>query len=157
MASKNTGNDNVSLADAAFQSEDSAAFTSWLDDTANYVTRKVNGKTVETRRVCSLSCNVPDDIYYAFVQLAAGDKARLDDGDMTYALRDAVWAALGRTDYAEWASAEADRISKERAERMSGQGKERAEKVRSLETDNQRMAAELAELKAMLANMNKGS
>lgn len=159
MAGKNvTTSDQVSVVNTAFGMDSAEAFTAWLDSPENYAERTVNKKKVMARRICSLSCNVPDDIMYDFVQYAAGENAtELPDGAMTYALRQAVWEILGREGYAEWAKQESDRISTERSERMSNTAGKRAEQVRSLETENQKMQNELAELKAMLANMQKAS
>lgn len=159
MAGKNVAETSqVSLANEAFNAQSVADFTAWLDDEANYAKRKVNDKEVMSRRVCSLSCNVPDDLMYEFVQYAAGENAtELPDGAMTYALRQAVWEILGKTGYAEWAKAEADRISVERSERMSGTATKRAEEIKAKDTENATLRNELVELKAMLAKLQSGS
>ena len=158
MAGKNVAEDtNISTSVAAFNAETPEEFTSWLDDEANYVDRKINGKQTKVRRTCSVSANVPDDVYYEFVQLAAGDKTELDDGALTYLVRQAVWDAIGRTGYDEWAKAEATRIQEERSARMKGTATERAAKVKGLESELESTQRELAELKAMLAKMQANS
>lgn len=159
MASKGTTDSKVNVASTAFKCASADEFTTWLDDPKNYVDRKVNGVTQSMRRTCSLSANVPDDIYYGMVKAAAGDKGRLDDGDMTYALRNAVWLYLGydQPTYDAWATAERERITAELKERMGGVSTERQAKIKETEQENASLKSQLEELKAMLAKLQAAS
>lgn len=159
MASKNVSDGKVNLAATAFKATSAADFTAWLDDPKNYVDRSVNGRKQSMRRTCSLSANFPDDIYYQAVHSAAGEKGRLDDGDMTYMLRNAVWLYLGYTQdvYAAWAEAERARITEELKARMGGVSTERQAKIKETEAENASLKTQLEELKAMLAKLQTAS
>lgn len=162
MATKNVsdnGTEKVELSAIAAGMDSAEAFEAWLNEPANYATRVVKGEKQQYRRPCSLSCNVPADIYYQAVHDAMGDKARLDNGDMTDFVRSAVWVKLGYTEeeYTEWAIAEEERIKAALSERISGVGAERAAKVKAMETENQTLKSELDQLKAMLAEMQAKS
>jgi hypothetical protein len=45
----------------------------------------------------SLSANGPADLYYDLVTTYIGDKARYDDGDASYAVLNAAWLYVGRS------------------------------------------------------------
>lgn len=156
MPTKNTES-KMSVSEAAYAAESPVEFTSWLDDEKNYVERKINGKMQNVRQITSVSCNLPDDVYYDFVTLAAADKTELEDGALTYALRSAVWSYINRDGYAEWAAAEAARIQEERSTRMKGTATERAAKVKALDTENVTLRSEIEELKTALAKLTNAS
>lgn len=160
MAAKNTTNDTkLSLSAAAMAAPDAGAFAEWVNDPENYTSRKVNGKQVDVPYTCSLTCNVPSDIYFDVVHNAAGDKGRLDDGDLTDFIRGAVWVKLGYTEdeYTEWSTAERERVTAALKERMSGIHSASAEKTKALENQNATLAAQLAELQKQLAALTGAS
>lgn len=167
LATKNIGTSDVSITQAAYQSESYTDFLAWLDDQGtddplnvekgtshgNWVKRTINKVEQYVRPVCSLTCNTPEDVFYDFIQLAGADsdEDKLKDGAVTYLLRAGVWTTLGRADFVEWDSAEQLRISTSRADRMRGTVADRTAKVKGLESERDELRNELAELKAMLA------
>lgn len=89
MADSN--NKQVSVAQAAYSAATAADFTAWLD--ANPAKGKdKDGNPTESRRVASLSANVPDDELYSAMHWPALRELATEyrDGDLSYVTRYAV-------------------------------------------------------------------
>lgn len=160
MATNNTNDGkNIGPTQAAMLADSVEAFEAWLNDPTNFTKRTINKVETMVPYTCTLSANVPADVYWSSVHAAAGDKGKLDDGDMTNFVRGAVWVKLGYTqeEYDTWAAAEKERITEALKARMSGVHSASAEKVKAMQTENQSLAAQLAELQKQLAALTGNS
>lgn len=154
VAAKNTANDTkLNLSAAAMAMETPEEFENWVQDPANYTKRKINGTEQLVPYTCSLTCNVPTEIYWAVVKGAAGDKGNLSDGALTDYIRGAIWVKLGYTQqfYDDWAAEEKARVNAALRDRMSGMHSVTAEKNKALVNENATLAQKLAELQEQLA------
>lgn len=156
MPARNTStpaDTKLSLSAAAMAAETPEEFDVWVNKPENYTRRKINGEYQDVPYTCSLTCNVPTDIYHAVIKAAAGDAANLSDGALTDYIRGAIWVKLGYTQefYDNWSTTEKERINKALRERMSGVHSATAEKQKQLVAENQSLAEKLAALQEQLA------